>query len=232
MVPAVKRTPLSQDSFRDEPTLGRLQDVMTTSTRLQYRTDLGSKLLALEDGGYGDFDYEDVDLNLFLTMAVARMYPAAYQKVKQASLPLVTYGTQNMTFITPAIPERVFLIEDTVERTPVLGWRTSGTDIINIDPYQGGGSSGAQLVSVNVYYHDAFALPTNDQQQAGIPNVFEPLILLGALIEACEARQDTGVRGDPAPVGTFMEMPLLDRLNTRYAKLWEQLAMGMPAVML
>lgn len=184
----------------------------------------------MEDGGYGDFDYEDVDLNFFLTMACSRMYPAAYQKIKQSALALTTYGTQDLRSCTPAMPERVFLVEDSVERTPVLGWRTSGTDIVNIDPYQGAGS--ATIVTVNVYYHDAYAMPADDVTQAGIPNVFEPLISLGALIEACEARQDTGVRGDPAPTGAFMEMPLLDRLNTRYNKLWEQLAMGMPAVML
>lgn len=197
------------------------------ATRLQYRTNLKHKLLALEDGGYGDFDYEDADYDLFLALAVAKLYPAVYTKVKQANLALTAYGTQSLYSITPTYPDRVFLIEDTVERAPVLGWKLSGTDIVNIDASEGAGWT--TISTVNAYYYDAYSLPADDVTDAGIAAVYEPLINLGALIEALEARQDTGVRGEPPPTGQFQEVQLLDRLTPRYDKLKEQLAMALPA---
>jgi hypothetical protein len=194
---------------------------------------LQSKLLSLEDGGYGDFDYEDADLNFFLSMSCARMYPAAYQKLPQLALTLTEYGTQGLASCTPTYPDRVFLVEDSVERQPLSGWRTSGSDIINLDPNSGAGS--AVVSTVNVYYHDAYTISNElgdspDRIDCGIPASFEPLINLGALIEALEARQDTGVRGDPAPIGQFHEVTLLDRLNTRYEKLKSELAMSLPGI--
>jgi hypothetical protein len=86
-----------------------------------------------------------------------------------------------------------------------------------------------------VYYHDAYVISNElgdavDAQDCGIPASWEPLINLGALIEALEARQDTGVRGDPPPIGQFHEVTLLDRLNTRYNKLKDELAMTLPGV--
>lgn len=198
------------------------------ATRAQYRAGLKNKLLALEDGGYGDFDYEDADYNFFLSMAVARLYPAVYKKVAQTGLTLTTYGTMSLQAITPLHPDRVFLVEDAVERQPVLGWKLSGTDIINIDPYQGAGS--ATITSVNVYYHDAYTLNDTDTDDVGISAVYEPLINLGALIEALEARQDTGVRGDPPPTGQFQEVQLIDRLSPRYERLKTELAMALPGM--
>lgn len=198
------------------------------ATRETYRNNLKSKLLALEDGGYGDFDYEDNDLNLFLALSISQLYPAVYRRVTQPALALTAYGTQSLTSCTPAFPDRVFLIEDSVERQPILGWRISGTNIVNIDPYQGAGS--AVISTVNVYYHDAYTLNDTDVDDVGISAVYEPLINLGALIEALEARQDTGVRGDPPPTGQFQEVQLLDRLTTRYERLVGKYAMGLPGM--
>ena len=121
------------------------------ATRATYRTNLKSKLLALEDGGYGDFDYEDTDLNLFLAFAVSKLYPAVYTKVKQSSLTLTKYGSQSLYSVTPTYPERVFLLEDAVERTPVLGWLLSGTDIVNIDISQGAGTGSSNIGQSQIF---------------------------------------------------------------------------------
>lgn len=199
-----------------------------TYTRDQYRTDLGHKLLALEDGGYGDFAYDDTDLNLFLDLSLSRLYPAVYRKVTE-SFSLVPYGTQSYMQISPTMADRVFRIEDSTERTIVLGWTVSGADIINIDPFQG---VNATITAVNVYYHDAYVMPDNDDTDIGLAPNYKAVIVLGALIEALESRQDTGVRGDPPPVGNFSETQLLDRLIPRYDKMVSAVAMSMPAVML
>lgn len=200
-----------------------------TYMRSDYRDDLQHKLLALEDGGYGDFDYETPDYNLFLDLAVARLFPAIYKKVKQASLPLAAYGTQQFYSVTPANVANIFLIEDTVERTPLLGWRISGGDVINIDAGQGAGAATISLV--NVYYYDAYTLPNDDVTDVGLAAVYKPLVVLGALIEALESRQDTGIRGDPPPTGNFSETQLLDRLIPRYDKMVSQLAMSLPGML-
>lgn len=198
------------------------------STRLDYRNDLNHKLLALEDGGYGDFDYDDTDLNFFLEVAIARLYPYVYKKLTQ-TLTLTDYGTQSLSYVTPTFPERVFRIEETSERTPLVGWRVSGTDIIGLDKYQNGIVTAS---TVTVTYHDAYALPTDDVTDAGLSSIYTPVIVLGAQIEALEARQDTGVRGDPPPVGQFQEVTLLDRLIPRYDKLRDSVAMALPGVLL
>ena len=197
------------------------------STRLEYRDDLNHKLLALEDGGYGDFDYDDTDLNFFLEVAIARLFPYIYKKASE-TLTLTDYGTNGRSSVTPTFPERVFLIEDATERVPLVGWKVSGTNIVNLDKY----GSGFVTSSVNVYYYDAYSLPADDVTDAGISDVYTPLIVLGAQIEALEARLDSGVRGDPPPTGQFQEVPLLDRLIARYDKLRDGLAMTLPGVTL
>lgn len=197
------------------------------ATRATYRNDLKSKLLALEDGGYGDFEYEDSDLNFFLSLAVSQLYPAVYKRVTQAALALTKYGTQGHSSCTPLFPDRVFLVEDAAERTPIGGWRISGTDIVNIDTNMG---VGGVVASVNVYYHDAYSLNDTDTDDVGISAVYSPLINLGALIEALEARQDTGVRGDPPPTGPNQQVALIDRLTARYERLVGKHAMGLPGM--
>lgn len=199
-----------------------------TYTRDQYRADLDHKILALEDGGYGDFAFESTDYDLFLDLSIARLYPAIYKKM-QETLTLVPYGTMSFMQISPTRAENVYRIEDAVERTIVLGWRVSGTDIINIDPFQGVGNT---ITDVTVMYHDAYVLPTDDDTDVGLAANYKPLVVLGALIEALESRQDTGVRGDPPPTGIFNETQLLDRLIPRYDKMVNSMAMSMPAVLL
>jgi hypothetical protein len=196
-----------------------------SETRADYRTALNHTLLALEDGGYGDFDYEDADLDFFLEVAVARLFPALYQKVSESKT-LADYGTQGYSSVTPTQPDRVYRIEDSVERTALLGWRVSGTDIINLDKCQ----SVATISTVTVFYYDAYTLPADDATDVTWSAMFKPLIILAAQIEALTARQDTGVRGDPPPTGQFMETSLLDRLIPRYETLRNDMAMSLPGV--
>lgn len=200
---------------------------MAADTRLTYRTNLNHKLLALEDGGYGDFDYEDADLNFFLEIAVARLFPYIYRKVRE-TLTLVDYGSSSLSTITPTQVDRVYRIEDSTERTPITGWHVSGADIVGLDKYQ----SLNTISGVTVHYYDAFAMPDDDVTDVAWSTVYKPLIILGAQIEALEARQDTGVRGDPPPIGQFQETQLLDRLIPRYERLRDGLAMSMPGVLL
>jgi len=194
------------------------------ATRLQYRTNLSNKLLALEDGSYGDFEYETVQLDTFLDLSVARMFPAVYRRVSADALSLTDYGTAGMGYATDdtIVADRVFLVEDADELTPITGWEVRGDRIIGINS--------SLYSSVNVHFTDAYSLPVNDVDDAGIADIYEPLINLGALIEALEARQDTGVRGEPQPTGVFQETQLLDRLSPRYDKLRDQLAMSMPGM--
>lgn len=208
------------------------------ATRAQYRANLQNKFLALEDGGYGDFDFEDAQLNYFLSMGVSQLYPAIYQRKTASNLLLVAYGSNNLMFLPSPVPDvtTVFLIEDSAERQDMLGWRSSGNDIVDIDPWQSAGSNGAtQVTNVDVHYHAAWfldwTLDTNvDAIDVGIPSQFDPLIMLSATLEALESRQDTGVRGDPPPIGQFQEVALIDRIQNRLLKLKNEMAMTLPAI--
>lgn len=207
------------------------------ATRHDYRINLQNKFLALEDSGYGDFDYDDQQLNFFLSMGVSQLYPAIYQRKVSNGLTLVSYGSQNLMYLPSPVPDvqAVFLIEDSVERQDILGWRSSGNDIVDIDPYQGGGLTGATVTKVDVHYHAPFfidwTLDTNvDAIDVGIPSQFDPLIILSATLEALESRQDSGVRGDPPPIGQQMEISLIDRIQGRLLKLKQEMAMSLPAV--
>ena len=207
------------------------------ATRKQYRSNLQNKFLALEDSGYGDFDFEDAQLNFFLSMGISQLYPALYQRKTSSGLTLVTYGTNDLTYLANPVADvtTVFLIEDSVERQDMLGWRTSGVDIVDIDPWQGAGT--AAVTKVDVHYHAAYFLDwtadTNvDNIDIGIPSQFDPLIMLSATLEALESRQDTGVRGDPPPIGQFQEVQLIDRIQNRFLKLKNEMAMTLPAIRL
>lgn len=197
-----------------------------SETRADYRTALNHTLLALEDGGYGDFDYDDTDLDFFLEVAVARLFPFIYRKVSE-TFALVEYGTQRYSAVTPTQPERVYRIEDASERTALTGWFVSGTDIINLDSSQGHQS----VSNVTVFYYDAYVMPGDDVALVEWSAVYKPLVILGAQIEALAARQDTGVRGDPPPTGQFQETQLLDRLIPRYESLRDGLTMSLPGAM-
>ena len=209
------------------------------ATRQQYRLNLQNKFLALEDSGYGDFDYEDSQLNYFLSMGVSQLYPALYQRLKVTNVPLVAYGTADLMYLPSPVPDvtTIFLIEDTAERQDVLGWRSSGNDIVDIDPWQSGGSGAQTVTNCDVHYHAAFFLDwTTDENvdnvDIGIPTQFDPLIMLSATLEALESRMDTGVRGDPPPIGQFQDVTLIDRIQSRLLKLKNEMAMTLPAIRL
>lgn len=192
------------------------------ATRLQYREALEDKLLGLEDEGYGDFEYASTELNTFLELAVARLYPAVYRRVRDANRSPRSYGKNHFGYIDTGFAERVFLLEDATELTPIFGWQMRPGRIVGISQEHSG---------VNLYYHDAFELPANDDEDDEVAAIYKPLIVLGALIEALEARHDTGVRGDPGVTGDHKEVQLVDRLQSRYVSLREDLAMALPGVM-
>lgn len=192
------------------------------ATRLDYRNNLKDKLLGLEDEGYGDFEYTDLELDTYLELAVARLYPSVFQRVALSDQTVTEYGTKGLGYVATDYADRVFLVENSTEMEAIGGWlirpgRIAGIDT-SLDP------------TVNIYYHDAYTLPNDDVTDAGIPAMFMPLVVLGALIEALESRHDTGVRGDPQPHGYHSETQLLDRLTTRYALVREELSMALPAV--
>lgn len=198
------------------------------ATREDYRNDLKDKIVGLEDSGYGDFEYTDPEYNTYLELAVARLFPALYKRSSVTGLVPTSYGTNQYYEIdlsaTPAPPDRVYLIENAVERNTLYGWRPRPTAIVNLE---------ADGVSaVNVYYYEAYSMPADDVTDAGIPSEWTPLIVLGGLIEAMESRQDTGVRGDePFPHG-FQQVGLIDRLQRRYDALKAEMAMSLPGVAL
>lgn len=191
------------------------------ATRLDYRNDLKDKILGLEDEGYGDFEYTDPELNTYLELAVARLYPAVFCRVSADAQSLVSYGTRGLGYVEIDSADRVFLVEEAGEMEPLTGWTIRPGRIANID---------ARVGSVNLYYHDAYTLPNDDDTDAGIPALFTPLVVLGALVEALESRHDTGIRGDPQPHGFHSETQLIDRLTARYTVLKEELAMSLPGV--
>lgn len=193
------------------------------ATRADYRAALEDKLIALEDSGYGDFEYSASEYNTYLELAVTRLFPALYKKVALLAQTPTAYGGNSLYRLSTPFNDRVFLIVDTVEQEPLYGWRLVGSFLSNMDLLGLGGQ-------VDIHYYDAHSLPDDDVTDAGIPATWKPLIVLGALIEALEARQDSGVRGDEPPVGNNVEIPLLDRLNARYDVLKDEMALSLPSV--
>jgi|SRR6478735_4484052 len=196
------------------------------TTRLEYRTNLTNKLLALEDGSYGDFEYSTAEMDTFLDLSVARLFPAVYRRVASDDIDVVGYGSALQGYVADdaIVYERVFMVEDADEYRPLTGWQIRPDRIIGIDA--------TNISTVRVYWIDGFTIDPSDLGTNDIPDVYEPLINLGALIEALEARQDTGVRGEPQPTGVFQETQLLDRLKPRYDSLKQELAMSLPGMVL
>lgn len=196
------------------------------ATRADYRAALTDKLLGIEDSGYGDFDPSPVEMNVYLDLAAGRLYPAIYKRVMQSGLSVATYGTDSSRgSVTVAFPEKVYLVEDAVELTPVLGWSMRPTSLVGIDIYQG---PARIITSVNVYYHDAFAMPADDVTDLGLSNSYYSLLVLGAFIECLESRHDTGVRPDVSK--GYEQVSLIDRLTRRFESMMNEKAMGLPAV--
>jgi len=202
--------------------------------RPEYRAQLEDKLLALEDGGYGDFEYTSDQLDTYLDLACIRMWPAVYKKVA-AWVPgasITNYGSAGLGYVLDTAAsgvtkfpiDRVYAVDDASEYNPILEWRTRADRLVDLD------SSAFSAEGLIVYYYDPYDLPDNDEVDANIPKIYDGLINLGALIEACESRQDTGVRGEPQPTGQFAEVALIDRLTPRYERLREALELSLPAV--
>lgn len=190
------------------------------ATRLQYRNRLEDKILGLEDEGYGDFSYGPTELNTYLELSVARMYPAVYKTAATSVLTPTGYGNFRLGSAATAFADRVFMVEDATEFSRVYGWSARAGSLI--------GLSVDNNPTVVAYYYDAYTLPSDDVTEAGIPAIYTPLIVLGALVEALESRHDVGVRPDP-PQG-HSETSLLDRLSGRYESLKNELAMSLPAL--
>jgi hypothetical protein len=196
------------------------------ATRADYRGQLNNKLVGLEDEGYGDFEFTDTELNTYLEFSVARLFPAVYKVVALEDQSLTSYGTIYAGYVSTTYADRVFAVEDSTELDFITGWKVGGggTRIQGIDT--------VLHDAVNLYYTDAWALPDDDVTDLGLGDIYTPLVVLGALIEALESRHDTGVRGEPPPTGTHYETQLIDRLQPRYERLKEDLAMSLPGVVL
>lgn len=195
------------------------------ATRADYRTSLVDKLVALEDGGYGDLEFTTTELNTYLELTMARIFPAVYKRATLADQALVSYGTNDYGKVTTTHAERVYMVEDPDELEVIGGWEVrGGTSIVKLDMNE--------YDSVNLYYYDAYTMPSNDVDTIDLPDRFKPLVITGALIETLESRHDTGVRGDePWPNG-YQQIPLLDRLQRRWDALLQELAMSLPTVKL
>lgn len=189
------------------------------ATRADYRTELQDKIIGLEDSGYGDFEWTDTEYNTYLDLAVARLFPALYKRMSQTSVLGVSYGTAGFVKLTVNDSSTIYRVETSDELEPVLGWQVVPGEIRRIL---------SDSNSFNVYYYDAYALPADDVTDAGIPARWKPLVVLGALIECLESRQDTGVRPDPA--NNFPQTTLLDRLTSRYNAMRDELALSLPVL--
>lgn len=194
------------------------------ATRLHYRNRLNDKILGLDDEGFGDFAYEVEELNTYLELAVARLYPAIYKTAATAALTPTSYGNGRLGSVATAFADRVYMVEDGTELSPVYQWKTRAGSIIGVNV-----DNNATVIA---YYYDAYTLPGDDVTDAGIPALYTPLIVLGALIEALESRHDQGERPDPS-ANTRQghgEVTLLDRLVNRYESLKNDLTMSLPAL--
>lgn len=192
------------------------------ATRAEYRTQLKNKLTGLDDEGYGDFEFTDTELDTYLELTVASLFPALYRKAVDSGLTLAEYNNGPYSSVECTAPERVFMVEDATSRSTTYGWQVRPTGIVGIDGAYCDGNS------INVYFYDAFVLPTDDTTDAGIPAIWTPVVVLGALIEALESRHDTGQRPDQTQ--GHGEVSLLDRLTRRYETMVDRLRMNLPAV--
>lgn len=191
------------------------------ATKEEYRDDLKDKLVGLEDSGYGDFEYTDGELDTYLELTVARLFPSIYKTTSAEDVGITAYGSDSWAYADVAaesIPDnRVYLVEDATELEPIREWRNRPGKIVRIDD---------SFASLNLYYYEAYTLPASGD--AGIPTEFTPLIVVGAYIEALEARHDTGVR--PDPTNGYQQNSLIDRVSARWLELKSDLSMSLPVV--
>jgi hypothetical protein len=195
------------------------------ATRLAYRTSLKDKFTALIDSDAADFDFSDTEYNVYLEMSLARLFPVVYQRKLQSNLATSQYGTSTglsrVTGVTK--PERVYMVEDAAERTPVAGWqaRPESGEILGI-PYE--------VTTVNVHYFDAVIMPSDDVTNVPLGDEYLPLIVQGAIIEALETLQEVPPRNAQMAIPTLSSV--LDRVIARYERLKDQMAMSLPVVSL
>src|SRR6478609_5926597 len=105
------------------------------ATRLEYRTNLNNKLLALEDGSYGDFEYTTAELDTYLDLAIAALYPAIYKKNSVEALDVVGYGSAQLGYVTDTTIQfdSVYMVEDGDELTTITGWEVRSDRVLGID---------------------------------------------------------------------------------------------------
>lgn len=189
------------------------------ATRSDYRTALASKLAGIEESGYADFGFTDAESNLYLEMSVAKLFPTFYKRTGIPALTPASYGTMGYASVSVAgQTERVFMVEDATELTALTGWQPRPTMLVGLDD---------SVTSVNVYLVEPYAMPDDDVTAVEWSAEFKPLVVLGALIEALESRQDRGVRPDPERgAGT----DALSRLESSFERLKMDLGMNLPSV--
>lgn len=192
------------------------------ATREDYRDQLQSKIVGIEDSGYGDFEFTTTEYNTYLELAVARLFPALWKPAVEEDQTVTSYGDLSWGKVDFTSADRVFLVENSSTLEAVLDWEVRAGRVMRIDT--------DYHTTVDLHYYEAYVLPSDDVTDTGIPAEFTPLVVLGALIEAMESRQDTGVRGDePWPNG-FQQTTLLDRLTSKFEVMKQELAMNLPVV--
>ena len=188
------------------------------TTRAELRQDLRDKLVGLEDSGYGDFDWSDDWLGSYLALAVARLFPDIYKREVVSSQTPIPYGSAGYGYVLVDNPERVTYVEDAAELDYIYGWSTRVDKVIAIPAG----------TTVNIGQYAPFVLPTSDTDTFDLPSIYDPLVVLGALIETLESRHDTGVRPDDS--GQYIQTPLIDRLNQRYTAMRAAMALTLPMI--
>lgn len=198
------------------------------ATRADYRTDLKNKLTALVDSDAGDFDFSDTEYDIFLELAVARLFPYIYVRKVHSGVATTAYGEDLSVAVATGVTkaDRVYMVEDATERTAVSGWqaRPQAQEIVGIPIY----GTGAPVV--NIHYYDAVLLPDDDVTDVGVGDEYLPLIIQGAIIEALETIQEVPYRGGQ-PASPSMSA-VLDRVMARYERTRDQMAMSLPVVTL
>lgn len=192
------------------------------TTREDYRNLLENKIVGIEDSGYGDFEFTLTEYNTYLDLACARLFPAIWKRSIEPAQTLTSYGGMGLGYVLFPMSERVYLVEDSGSLDIVRGWESRSGRVMGVDM--------SAHSTVDLHFYEAYTLPAGDQDPSDIPAEFTPLVVQGALIEAMEARHDTGVRGDePWPDG-FVQTPLLDRLVARFETMKQEMQMNLPVV--
>lgn len=188
--------------------------------RSDFRTEVRNLLTGLEFSGYGDFDFTDTEMDSYLALAVARLFPALYFRDSQDAIATSSYGTRGKcsATVTDGIEDRIYMVEDAEEQEALEAWSTRPGKVVDICD---------AFTSVNVYFYDAYTMPDDDITEADWPERWNIVVTTGAALEVMAARRDAGKRPDP-PSGS--EMSAFDRLQGRYDDLVRSMAMTLPAV--